>query len=406
MSAPPPDAASLLAAVQEMQSSIDALRAERDQFQAQALAAMQAVHELAAATSEKVEGIAMQQSRDRIELRNEHNRIMAALAQLESSSSLKESRRSLEDAVFDSAVLSPRQSKPSARSHLRRLFDLRGHAHAVVGVAFSRDGTLVGTASADKTARVWNAITGALVQTLIGHADYVRAITFNPDASMVATGSSDNKVFVWTTQDGNRVASIALTVDACAVNFSPTGDHLVVGSGETVSVWDAKAYKRTALMPGLTSRNVYAAVFSPDGASIAAATDTTATVWDLATGQEQVRFKGHSSIVVDVNFSPKGTHLATASWDKSARVWSLASRECQAVLSGHTSWVNAVSWSCDGSVLCTASSDCTVAVWEPAGRRLIVVSLAKPCTAAAFSPTDDVLVVGCKDSNVVQYRWS
>ena len=37
---------------------------------------------------------------------------------------------------------------------------LAGHQGAVTGVAFSPDGALLATASADGTARIWNAATG------------------------------------------------------------------------------------------------------------------------------------------------------------------------------------------------------------------------------------------------------
>ena len=47
---------------------------------------------------------------------------------------------------------------------------LTGHTNWVYGVAFSPDGRLLATASADKTARLWDPATGERLRTLTGHA--------------------------------------------------------------------------------------------------------------------------------------------------------------------------------------------------------------------------------------------
>jgi WD40 repeat protein len=79
----------------------------------------------------------------------------------------------------------------------KQLLVLRGHILGVRSAAFSTDGKLVVTASEDETARVWDAQTGAELITLAGHKGPVLTAVFSPDGKRVATGSSDGTVRLW-----------------------------------------------------------------------------------------------------------------------------------------------------------------------------------------------------------------
>jgi WD40 repeat protein len=74
---------------------------------------------------------------------------------------------------------------------------LSGHTGGVGAVAFSPDGKLVLTGSADNTARLWEAATGKPVATLSGHTIGVRVVAFSPDGKLVLTGSGDNTARLW-----------------------------------------------------------------------------------------------------------------------------------------------------------------------------------------------------------------
>ena len=67
----------------------------------------------------------------------------------------------------------------------------------VLSAQFSPDGKRIVTASADKTALVWDAGTGNLLLILDDHKDIVSAAEFSPDGKKIVTASYDNMVRVW-----------------------------------------------------------------------------------------------------------------------------------------------------------------------------------------------------------------
>ena len=64
-------------------------------------------------------------------------------------------------------------------------------------MAFSPDGRLLATASADKTARLWDPDTGEQLRTLTGHTDWVFGVAFSPDGRLLATASADKTAWLW-----------------------------------------------------------------------------------------------------------------------------------------------------------------------------------------------------------------
>ena len=62
------------------------------------------------------------------------------------------------------------------------------------------------TASADRTARLWDAATGRQLAVLHGHEDHVRWVAFSSDGAKVVTASSDNTARLWDAASGEELA--------------------------------------------------------------------------------------------------------------------------------------------------------------------------------------------------------
>lgn len=64
---------------------------------------------------------------------------------------------------------------------------LESHTNTVYAVAFSYDGTLLASATQDRTVRLWNPHAGQEVQKLEGHTDIVHSVTFSHDGTILAS---------------------------------------------------------------------------------------------------------------------------------------------------------------------------------------------------------------------------
>ena len=80
---------------------------------------------------------------------------------------------------------------------LHELAVLEGHAGWVRTVTVTPDSSRIVSTSADRTARIWDARTGAELEVLAGHTDRVFGVAGTPDGRRIVSGAGDNTVRIW-----------------------------------------------------------------------------------------------------------------------------------------------------------------------------------------------------------------
>ncbi|CAG8598281.1 16238_t:CDS:10, partial [Acaulospora colombiana] len=219
-----------------------------------------------------------------------------------------------------------------------------GHEQDIYSLDFSRDGRLIVSGSGDKTARIWDMVSGGLLYKLAidepSQKDAgVTSVAISPDGLYVAAGSLDKIVRVWDARTGYLLERLEGHKDSVySVAFAPDGKTLVSGSlDKTLKLWDMSHPGRNPSSGGSSAKNparmtfsghkdfVLSVAVSPDGRWVVSGSkDRGVQFWDPNTAYTQFMLQGHKNSVISVALSPalNGSKLfATGSGDCRARVW-------------------------------------------------------------------------------------
>jgi WD40 repeat protein/TPR repeat protein len=277
---------------------------------------------------------------------------------------------------------------------------LSGHADRVTTAGYSPDGTRIVTASHDKTARIWDARTGAQLATLSGHGDLIRFAAYSPDGAHIATASNDRTARIWDANTGAQLAALSGHGGfVYSAAYSPDGTRIVTASDDkTARIWDASTGAQLTVLSGHENLVSYAA-FSPDGTRIVTSSaDKTARIWDASTGAQLTVFSGRG-VFNHAAYSPDGTRIVTASRDRTARIWDALTGAQLAVLSGHGNYVFSAAYSPDGARIVTTSDDRTARIWDArtGGQLSVLCDQREVLSSAAYSPDGAHIVTASKD---------
>lgn len=308
----------------------------------------------------------------------------SAKAEMESRKLAKEALKHIEDQLDLGLLLSvealkkakTEEARESLLMSLRRpypAFYLRGHEDEVMSVAFSPDGALLASGSADGAVRLWNVErTQAVSLPDSSHRNSVRDVAFHPDGSVLASGATDGTIIFW---DISRRLPIGAPLKAdrgvFSLAYSPNGKILASGQRDfRVSLWDVS--KREKTCPAFTGHRerVHGLAFSPDGETLASAS-WKILLWDVANCRSSSPpLSKHKGVLTSLAFSPDGNILASGSiLDDTVMLWDFGSRESLGGPLVHRSGISSVAFSPDGKTLAAGCADGTIYLWDVESRQ-------------------------------------
>ena len=245
----------------------------------------------------------------------------------------------------------------------------------VLSVAYSPQGNIIVAGCGDYIVRIYNSITGELLQALPDlHTHLVISAAYSPDSSRFATGDQAGNIKVWNLEEQGVEYSMRGYSRIDKLEFSPDGSFLVSGYFN-LCIWDMTDGSLFNIITGKREGHVIGFAYHPDGEYLIVSEYSYISVWD-SHGIDTVMTKTSVYMLEPTHlaFHPDGDYFVGAQgWD--IGVWSFVEDGGSVTIDsltvldaqnndGHTWPVYALDFSPDGLLLASGSRDHTVKIWD------------------------------------------
>ncbi|MFZ6178847.1 WD40 repeat domain-containing serine/threonine protein kinase [Nannocystis pusilla] len=276
---------------------------------------------------------------------------------------------------------------------------LPGDGETCKQVELSDRGVLF-TATADGTAELWDADTGARRCVLPTRVKLDQRPIFVAHTDGLVTVADDSAVHVWSSLDCRGLHSLnAPPLPYGKVRGTPAGQIVLPGITRQLELVDPWTPERRVQFEGMKSPILQVA-FANDGSQVFAhGWHGDARSWDARTGETLAELKGSSTMILSAVYSPDDSTILTLDEGHSGRLWRADDLSPLGRLEGRRSWVmSSAKFSPDGSRIVAADRSGAIGLWDArdgafAGTLARLQSDA-PLTLAFSADSRDVIVAG------------
>ena len=255
---------------------------------------------------------------------------------------------------------------PAVSQRMNVFKSFPGHLNGVTSIDFNPKKAIIGTASDDKTWKLWKFPTGELLMHGEGHKDWISCISFHPNGILLATCGGDASIKLWNILEEKCVYTII--------------DH-------AEPVWKCKFHFCGDFM--LTS-----------------CLDHTIRLYDLNNYKARMSYRAHLDSVNSINWVPFSNSFVSGSADKTVSLWDMRTNICSQTYYGHNNAINCCAVEPTGNILASCDADGIVKFWDL--RTVRELASLDECKQAAnclcFDRTGDQLAVGYDDSNIRLFK--
>lgn len=243
------------------------------------------------------------------------------------------------------------------------LISMTNHTQTVKNVRWGGD-SLIYSASADCTVKIWSSKNGQLLKSFDSHSNWVNTLALSTD-HVLRTGIFENSYPI------NLKRSLSIEKKALALwryhdvtKLNP--ERLISGSDDLMMyLWIPKSNEFPRSLLTGHHQIINHVCFSPDGLVIASASfDNSVKIWSGVTGDFLATFRGHTASVYVCSWSPDSRFLISASKDSNLNVWDINRKIIVETLQGHADEIFNIEWSPDGSTVASGGKDKTIKLWR------------------------------------------
>jgi translation initiation factor 3 subunit I len=219
---------------------------------------------------------------------------------------------------------------------------LKGHEGPISKIKYNREGDLLFTcARKDKKPCVWYADNGERLGNYEGHEGAVWNCDVNFDSTQLLTASADRTAKLWDVQSGKELYSFAHQSSVRTCGFAEGGRMILTagddnfGAPAAIYIYNiAEDIKDQTDEPvremfAEGSGKQYSALWGGlNTYVIAAGEDGRIRKWNVETGQVEHEVQGHLKVIKDLKFNKDQSMFITASSDKTAKLFDSKTLEC------------------------------------------------------------------------------